>query len=73
MSKLFFKSTDADLQKFQQSLAIIQKNVLYVTHQVDFIRKEILSMKIDKHLQEQAEEYLERDMSSMAEQEAEQV
>ncbi len=57
MSKLFFKSTDADLQKFQQSLSVLSKNVLYITHQVDFIRKKILEMETNKVLQKQVNDF----------------
>ncbi len=68
MVNLFLKSTSADFQKITQqleaNLKLINKNILYCTNQLDFIRKEILSMKVDKHLQEQADEYLDREAES---------
>ncbi len=57
MKNFIFKSTDADLQKMFSKLDLIQRNVLYITHQVDFIRKGMLSMKTDKGLQSQVDEY----------------
>ncbi len=59
MNKFLFKSTDADLQKLFQLLSTLQKNVLYTTHQVDFIVKEIRNAKIDKSLKKQVDEYFD--------------
>ncbi len=59
MKKLFFKSTEADLQKLFQLTDTIQKNVLYLTHQVDFIRKNIVEMKHDKDLQLTVDKYFD--------------
>ncbi len=61
MNKFLFKSTEADFQKLTQLILTIQKNVLYVTHQVDFIRKEIVKSNVDKDLQKQVDEYFEQD------------
>ncbi len=61
MKNFIFKSTDADLQKMFQSIETIQKNVLYITHQVDFIRKKVLSIDIDKRLQSRVDDYFEED------------
>ncbi len=59
MKKLFFKSTDADLQKLFQYMERMSGNILYITHQVDFIRKRILAMEVDKPLQAQVSDYFE--------------
>ncbi len=61
MKNFIFKSTDADLQKMFQYLDTLQKNVLYLTHQVDFIRKQISKLVTDKDLQKQVDEYFEQD------------
>ncbi len=57
MKNFIFKSTAADLQKMFQLLETIQKNVLYSTHQVDYIRKRINLLVDDKTLQDQANQY----------------
>ncbi len=59
MNKFLFKSTDADLQKLYQLTVIIQKNVLYLTHQVDFIRKTLVENKHDKDLQSTVDKYFD--------------
>ncbi len=59
MNKFLFKSTGADLQKLISIELIIQKNVLYLTHQVDFIRKEILKLNHDKDLQNTVDKYFD--------------
>ncbi len=59
MNKFLFKSTDADLQKLFQLTVIIQKNVLYLTHQVDFIRKILVKSKHDKDLQTTVDKYFD--------------
>ncbi len=61
MNKFLFKSTEADFQKLFQQLVTIQKNVLYVTHQVDYIRQQINKLVTDKDLQKQVDEYFEED------------
>ncbi len=60
MKNFIFKSTDADLQKMFAILDTIQKNVLYLTHQVDFIRKKVVNMDIDKSLQDTASDYFKQ-------------
>ncbi len=57
MKNFIFKSTEADLQKMFSYLETLQKNVLYVTHQVDFIRKKIIGLDTDKSLQDEATQY----------------
>ncbi len=59
MNKFLFKSTGADFQKLYQSLEIIQKNILYLTHQVDFIRKTVVEDKHDKDLQKTVDKYFD--------------
>ncbi len=59
MKNFIFKSTEADLQKMFQDIETIQKNVLYVTHQVDFIRKVVIETKHDKDLQTTVDKYFD--------------
>ncbi len=59
MNKFLFKSADADLQKLFQLTVTIQKNVLYITHQVDFIRELLVHDKHDKDLQSTVDKYFE--------------
>ncbi len=59
MTKFIFKSNASDLQKISQSIETIQKNVLYLTYQVDFIRKWINEQTVNKGLQKQVDEYFE--------------
>ncbi len=59
MKNFIFKSTDADLQKMFQYLERMSGNILYITHQVDFIRKRILGMEADKGIQAQVSDYFE--------------
>ncbi len=40
-------------------LEVLQKNVLYVTHQVDYIRKEIRLLNHDKQLQDTVDKYFD--------------
>ncbi len=65
MKNFIFKSTNADLQKmfqsFETKLDVVSKNVLYSTHQMDFIRKEIMKLSVDKGLQKQVDSYFEDD------------
>ncbi len=59
MKNFIFKSTDADLQKMFTILEVTQKNVLYLTHQVDFIRKILVESKHDKDLQSTVDKYFD--------------
>ncbi len=59
MKNFIFKSTEADLQKMFQYLDTLQKNVLYLTHQVDFIRKTMMADKHDKDLQSTVDKYFD--------------
>ncbi len=60
MKNFIFKSTDADLQKMFAILDTIQKNVLYLTHQIDFVRKKVVGLDIDKSLQDTAQDYFKQ-------------
>ncbi len=59
MNKFLFKSTEADFKKLSSNIDTLQKNVLYITHQVNFIRKRILAQDVDKSLQSQVSDYFE--------------
>ncbi len=64
MNKFLFKSTDADLQKLYQLMITIQKNVLYCTHRIDLVVREVHTIKVDKGIQNQVDEYFEDDETS---------
>ncbi len=64
MNKFLFKSADADFQKLYQLLVTIQKNVLYSTHRIDLVVKELNKVTVDKALQSQVDEYFEDDETS---------
>ncbi len=64
MKNFIFKSTEADLQKMFQYLDTLQKNVLYLTHQVDFIRKTVVHTSTNKDLQEQVDKYFDESEDS---------
>ncbi len=56
----FSKSIETDFRnKLQSELAIISKNVLYLTYQVDWIRKYCNQQIVDKGLQKQVDEYFD--------------
>ncbi len=59
MKNFIFKSTDADLQKMFSILENLQSNLLYTTHRVDFIIKELNKLTHDKDLQLQVDKYFE--------------
>ncbi len=59
MKNFIFKSTAADLQKMFQLQVTIQKNVLYMTHRVDLIIRELAELKHDKNLQTTVDKYFE--------------
>ncbi len=59
MKNFIFKSTDADFKKMFQLIETIQKNVLYLTYNLDFVKKEIQKMTIDKGLQQQVDKYFD--------------
>ncbi len=57
----FKKSTDADFLKLYRLVNTIHKNVLYLTYNVDFLRKKLI---VDKGLQQQVDKYFEDDETS---------
>ncbi len=59
MNKFLFKSADADLQKLFQLQDTIQRNVLYLTHQVDLIVRQLGELKHDKALQSTVDKYFD--------------
>ncbi len=61
MKNFIFKSTGADLQKMFQYLETAQKNVLYLTYQVDKLLKIARVNEVDKGLQQQVDQYFEED------------
>ncbi len=73
MKNFIFKSTDADLQKIFQYLEVAQKNILYLTHQVDKTLKILRDMTTDKALQNQVDQYFEDDETSHQTDSAEQT
>ncbi len=64
MSKLFFKSTDADLQKFSQSNTLILSVLRQQRVQLDRIEYLVKRLLNDSGLQKQISEYYDRDDSS---------
>ncbi len=67
MKNFIFKSTDADLQKMFQYLETAQKNILYLTYQVDKLLKIARVNETDKGLQQQVDQYFERDVQDIPE------
>ncbi len=63
MTKFIFKSNSSDLQKIIAINETIQKNVLYLTYQVDWIRKYCNQQQVDKGLQKQVDEYFQDETS----------
>ncbi len=64
MKNFIFKSNESDLQKMFSSIEIIQKNVLYLTYQIDIVNKNLRKTIIDKGLQKQVDQYFEDDETS---------
>ncbi len=64
MKNFIFKSTEADLQKMFQYLETAQKNILYLTFQVDKIMKIVRVEETNKALQHQVDQYFEDDETS---------
>ncbi len=63
MNKFLFKSTTADLSKIlsiiDTKLDVLQKNVLYSTHQLDYVRQQVNQLVTNKNLQSQVDEYFD--------------
>ncbi len=58
---LNFKNISPPRADFYSKLDILNKNVLYVTHQVDKVLKIIKSLEVNKDLQNQVDQYFEQD------------
>ncbi len=69
MNKFLFKSTDADFQKLTSTLATIQKNVLYLTHRIDYMNRSINKILLDKDLQKQVDDFFDKDKEDIPEEE----
>ncbi len=67
MKNFIFKSNDSDLQKMFQQIETIQKNVLYLTYQIDIVNKRLMKIVVDKDLQTQVDEYFEDDKNDIPE------
>ncbi len=61
MKNFIFKSTDADFKKMFQLIETIQSNVLYCTHRLDFLLKEMKKLGINNDLQTQVDNYFDKD------------
>ncbi len=59
MKNFIFKSTDADLQKMFSILENLQSNLLYATHRIDYIIKNLDKLSHDKDLQTQVDKYFD--------------
>ncbi len=57
MKNFIFKSSGADLQKMFQYLETIQKNILYLTYQVDKSLKILREEQTNKGLQKQVTDF----------------
>ncbi len=61
MNKFFLKSTDADFQKLIQQTKMIHKNILYITYQVDYIRKKVMALENDQNLQKTVDDFYRKE------------
>ncbi len=59
MKNFIFKSTDADFKKMFSIIEVIQSNLLYTTHRIDFLIKEINKLVHDKDLQKTVDKYFD--------------
>ncbi len=59
MKNIFSSPQEADYQKLFQLQVTIQKNVLYITHRVDLIIRELKELKHDKDLQNTVDKYFD--------------
>ncbi len=53
----FLKSSEPDLKKLFNLVSTIHRNVLYLTYQVDKIRRDITAMQTNEGLQKQVTEF----------------
>ncbi len=57
---LKFKSTPADLKfNIQSDLKILNGNILYLTHEIDQIKKLLISLENSSGLQKQVDDYFQ--------------
>ncbi len=64
----FSKSNNSDFRnKLQLDLRILMKNVLYITHEVDQIKKIVTDMNNSNKLQKQVDEYFDEDKEDIPE------
>ncbi len=70
MKNFIFKSTEADLQKMFQYLETAQKNILYLTFQVDKILKILREEQTNDSLQTQVDKYFDEDTEHIPEEKA---
>ncbi len=61
MKNFIFKSNASDLQKMFSILENLQKNMVYSTYKLDAILKLVKSLGIDNKIQDQVDQYFERD------------
>ncbi len=60
MKNFIFKSQGlSTYKKLFQSIETIQKNVLYLTYQMDALTKEMKKLTVDKGIQQQVDEYFD--------------
>ncbi len=59
MKNFIFKSTTADLQKMFQYLETSQKNILYLTYQLDKVLVIVRRLETSAGLQKQVDEYFD--------------
>ncbi len=67
MKNFIFKSTDADFKKMFQLIETIQKNVLYTTHRIDYLVKEMKAITVNKDLQTQVDKFFDKDNEDIPE------
>ncbi len=57
---LKFKSTEADLKfNIQKNLDILMSNILYITHELDHVKKIVLQITADNATQKQVDDYFD--------------
>ncbi len=47
--------------KFQSQLGILMKNVLYITHELDQVKKIVKTLERNNNLQKQVDDYFSKD------------
>jgi len=62
---LKFKSSEPDLKfDIQSQFRILNQNILYLTREVDDIKRLVKRLEVDKDLQQQVDKYFEEDETS---------